>query len=385
MRNSITHPLKVNWIPIEGDIGRIGLTLCPGKYQPVSRTGGWNRQLSIDVATLVELKTNRVVSLITDEDMGLLRVTELPQVITEHSMAWEHLPLEDTTVPTRAWLKAAKPVFRSLLTSIPEGETVVVHCMGGLSRAGTFVSIYLWLRGSSMTDAIERVRTERDSRAINLEQEAFLQRLEKTGYIPRSKSIYMAQDSLLFANKLSSMIINENPYAEISEELEGAIVSNQSLDWKVIGDHILSIIQSGEQQFFTHYNLLDFAMQVYEAGGEDSILKRFQCQFELANIYSDQAGLGRKFELYENLVEGATSRMENNSTEDQFYYWLTRPLNRLAQLTQYWKGEEAAEPLWHQLFKVFTEAKEEEGLNIIEHNAPWFVTAHPELFPHHSD
>jgi hypothetical protein len=87
MRNSTTHPLKVNWIPIEGDKGRIGITLCPGKYQPVSWTGGWDRQLSIDVATLVELKTNRVVSLITDGDMELLRVTELPQAITEQGMA----------------------------------------------------------------------------------------------------------------------------------------------------------------------------------------------------------------------------------------------------------------------------------------------------------
>jgi protein-tyrosine phosphatase len=55
--------------------------------------------------------------------------------------------------------------------------------MGGLSRAGTFVSIYLWLRGSSMADAIARVRTERDSRAINHWQEDFLTRLEQTGYV----------------------------------------------------------------------------------------------------------------------------------------------------------------------------------------------------------
>ena len=195
----------------------------------------------------------------------------------------------------------------------------------------------------------------------------------------------MAEDSLLFAGKISSMIINKTPYAEISEELENAIESNQSLEWEVVGDHIVAIIQSGEHQFFTHYNLLDFAMQAYDAGGESSILKRFQCQFELAKIYSDQAGLKRKFELYEDLVEGAASRMEENSTEDPFYYWLTRPLNRLAQLTQEWEGEEAAEPLWHRLVNVTTEAKEEEGLNIIDHNAPWFTRAHPELFPHHTD
>ncbi|NCG43241.1 MAG: hypothetical protein GWO84_06865 [Euryarchaeota archaeon] len=54
--------------------------------------------------------------------------------------------------------------------------------MGGLSRAGTFVSIYLWLRGSSMADAIERVRAERDPRAINHRQKEFLELLEQTGY-----------------------------------------------------------------------------------------------------------------------------------------------------------------------------------------------------------
>ena len=182
MRNSTSHPLMVNWISIEGDNGRIGLTLCPGKYQPISWTGGWDRQLSTDIATLVDLKTDRIVSLITDEDMELLRVTELPQEITEQGMVWNHLPFEDTTTPNKAWLEAAKPVFRSLLTSIPEGENVVVHCMGGLSRAGTFVSIYLMLRGSSMEDAIARVRSERDTRAINPRQEDFLFRLEKTGY-----------------------------------------------------------------------------------------------------------------------------------------------------------------------------------------------------------
>ena len=43
MRTSETHPLYINWIPVEGDKGKIGITLCPGKYQPVSSTGAWNR------------------------------------------------------------------------------------------------------------------------------------------------------------------------------------------------------------------------------------------------------------------------------------------------------------------------------------------------------
>jgi hypothetical protein len=48
-------------------------------------------------------------------------------------------------------------------------------------------------------------------------------------------------------------------------------------------------------------------------------------------------------------------------------------------------AEEKAEPLWHQLANVCIEAKEDEGLEVIENYAPWFAAAHPELFPNHTD
>jgi len=196
----------------------------------------------------------------------------------------------------------------------------------------------------------------------------------------------MAQDSLYFAEKISSMVVNKIPYDAIKKELKDASDSNQPLEWGAVGSGIVAIIQTEEHPFFIHMNLLDFAMQAFEEDGEDSILDRFQVQFSLANMYSDQAGLKRKFELYEDLVEGATSRMKKNSTEDPFYYWSTRSLNRLAQLTQYWKGEEVAEPLWQRLVKIISEAGEMDALlPVVEANAPWFIEANPELFPSHSD
>jgi hypothetical protein len=77
MRTSLTHPLYVSWIPLDGDDGKLGMTLCPGKYQPVASTGAWDRQLDVDLTALVTMGTHRLVSLVTEEDMRVLRVESL--------------------------------------------------------------------------------------------------------------------------------------------------------------------------------------------------------------------------------------------------------------------------------------------------------------------
>lgn len=163
---------------MQGDEGQLGMTLCPGKYQPVASTGSWDRQLDVDVQALVEMGVTHLISLITEEDMQMLRVTDLPDELARSGLEWAHLPLPDTTAPTRAWMERARPVFDRLLYAVPKGEVAVVHCMGGLSRAGTFVCIYLWLRGMAMRDAIHRVREERSPHAINARQVEFLLLLE---------------------------------------------------------------------------------------------------------------------------------------------------------------------------------------------------------------
>lgn len=185
MRTSLSHPLYVNWLDLEGDAGALGMTLCPGKHQPVSSTGAWDRQLDVDVQALVDDDVHRLVTLVTNEDMRMLRVEDLPEQVASHGLAWHHLPFEDTTAPDEAWLVQAEPVYRRILLSIPEGERVVVHCMGGLSRAGTFASIYLWLRGMSMRDAIQTVRVRRSPHAINPRQEAFLLGLARDTEFPQ--------------------------------------------------------------------------------------------------------------------------------------------------------------------------------------------------------
>ncbi len=143
----------------------------------MASTGSWDRQLDIDLQALVDMGVSHLVSLITDEDMRMLRVEDLPQQAQISGLTWDHLPFADTTAPTEAWMEQANPVLNRIIETIPAGAKVVVHCMGGLSRAGTFASLYLWLRGMDMHDAIGRVREIRSPHAINLRQVAFLMRM----------------------------------------------------------------------------------------------------------------------------------------------------------------------------------------------------------------
>lgn len=174
MRTSQTHPIYVDWFPHNEGEGKIGMTLCPGKYQPNSSTGSWNRQLDVDLDNLRAMGVDRIISLITEEDMSVLRVEALGEEIHARGMKWDHLPFPDTTAPTQAWMERAAPVFDEIQSSIPSGETVVVHCMGGLSRAGTFMSLYLHRNGFKMLEAIDHVREIRSPTCINSRQVEFL-------------------------------------------------------------------------------------------------------------------------------------------------------------------------------------------------------------------
>ena len=172
--------------------------------------------------------------------------------------------------------------------------------------------------------------------------------------------------SLIFGEKISSMIINNTPHSEISEEINSERNSNIEYNWELIGDHIVSIIQTQELDFFAVLDHLDFSMQIFEIDGENSIHKRFQVQYELAERYSDQAGLSRKFHLYEDLVEGSYSRMKGHNMDNDFYDHFICSLLQLALLSRAWEGDESSELLFRRLIDVMIDAKDEAGISVIE-------------------
>ena len=174
LRTSMTHPLQISWIKHPQFSGRIGLTLCPGKYQPVSWSGGWNRDLNTDIAAIVEEDVSTIISLVDQREIEVLRVPELGKVIVESGIKWCHLPFRDTTAPNKKWLEMFKQIEYDLIDSLRLGGSIVVHCKGGLSRAGTFIALLLHRFGIKMDACVSMIRTARSESCINQNQLNFL-------------------------------------------------------------------------------------------------------------------------------------------------------------------------------------------------------------------
>ena len=165
-RTSESSPLRVAAVtPGEGH-GRIGVTLCPGKTDPAGLSGPWARDLDTDLDAVQRWGATAVVSLITGEELDLLSVRGLPGAVRDRHMEWWHAPIPDGRPPgpefEDAWAVAGEAVRDRLRL----GFDVLVHCRGGLGRAGTVAARLLVELGASPDDAVRRVREARSPLAI---------------------------------------------------------------------------------------------------------------------------------------------------------------------------------------------------------------------------
>ena len=184
--------------------------------------------------------------------------------------------------------------------------------------------------------------------------------------------------------KILHMICDVNDYQLIQSKLTGLHPLHTETVWEEVGD--LMGVWLDEQfkeegkyhesttNIFEIMNVFDFSMQVYEFAGESAMLKKLSTQFKLANMYSDQGGLSRKFELYETLVSESYPLIKKRDSEDKMHYYFTRSLNRLAQLTWYWKGVDESIPLWTRLADYAQESSDKEReaiLKAVEYKHPF--------------
>ena len=170
-RTSLSHPLQIAAVLAGPGLGRIGVTFCPGKVQADAVTGAWRRDLELDVKAIAAWGAAAVVTLVEDHELQSLQVASLGEVVRRHHMEWLHLPIRDVDVPSPAFETVWATAGEGLRARLRAGFDVVVHCKGGLGRAGTVAARLLRELGWEADAAIAAVRAARPGALETLAQE----------------------------------------------------------------------------------------------------------------------------------------------------------------------------------------------------------------------
>jgi ADP-ribosyl-[dinitrogen reductase] hydrolase len=139
-RTSVSHPLQIAAVSAGSGFGRIGLTLCPGKYDPNAMSGSWNRDLAADLDAIRDWGAVAVVTLLEPHELTLLRAQQLGKEVVRRDMSWFHLPIADVRTPDDNFEQAWESAGEKLRSMLRNGSHVLVHCRGGLGRAGTIAA-----------------------------------------------------------------------------------------------------------------------------------------------------------------------------------------------------------------------------------------------------
>jgi|SRR5665213_1591237 len=173
-RTSLTHPLQIAAVTAGAEFGRVGITFCPGKYDRHAMTGEWNRDLALDLDAVRDWGAAAVVTLLEPKELTLLRVERLGEEILRRNMRWFHLPIADVSVPDEQFEQEWDSAGEELRSMLRRRLDVLVHCRGGLGRAGTIAARLLVELGTEPTKAIASVRAVRPGAIETSDQEEFV-------------------------------------------------------------------------------------------------------------------------------------------------------------------------------------------------------------------
>ena len=160
-RTSQTHPLQIAEVRASPHHGRIGITFCPGKHDHVASTGSWARDLGVDLDVIGAWGAKLVLTLLEPAELKLLKVPQLGHEIEKRGIAWRHLPIGDYSVPDDAFERQWLTQGHKIRDMLRRGDDILVHCKGGLGRAGMIAARLLVELGMDPEAAIKSVRGAR--------------------------------------------------------------------------------------------------------------------------------------------------------------------------------------------------------------------------------
>lgn len=176
MTHNRNDTLRIAEIAWPSGHGMIGVTFAPGKTQSGALSGSHARDLAADLDVIAAWNAAAVVTLLEPFELEALRIPTLGEEVRRRFMEWHHHPIVDGDVPDAAF-EAAWPDLSSRLRRLLDlGGRVLVHCKGGLGRAGSVAARLLVEAGVPADAAIETVRAARPGAIETLPQERWVAR-----------------------------------------------------------------------------------------------------------------------------------------------------------------------------------------------------------------
>ncbi|NTV09511.1 MAG: phosphatase [Zoogloea sp.] len=182
-RTSQTHPLQIAEVRASAAHGRIGITFCPGKQDRMASTGAWARDLATDLDAIAAWGAKLVLTLVEPAELRDLAVPDLGREVQRRGIDWRHLPIADFSVPGASFEEQWKTQGRDIRALLRDGGDVLVHCKGGLGRAGMVAARLLVELGMPPDEAIRAVRGARKGA---IETPAQLALVRRTVVIPET-------------------------------------------------------------------------------------------------------------------------------------------------------------------------------------------------------
>ena len=115
--------------------------------------------MAIDLQATQDWGAQAILCLMEAKEMTKLGVELLPKLVPEFGMELFHLPIPDGYAPTLKFDEDWPHVAGKLYRILESGGRILVHCKGGLGRAGTVAAKMLIDNGISAKDAIPRAVT----------------------------------------------------------------------------------------------------------------------------------------------------------------------------------------------------------------------------------
>jgi ADP-ribosyl-[dinitrogen reductase] hydrolase len=166
--------LGIAEVGVSGSDGIIGVTFAPGKKQVSAFSGKHDRDLAADLDVIAGWNAAAVVTLVEDHEIKALKIKDIGHEVRRRFMEWHHWPIADVSVPAAFFDLMWYGRSTSLRRLLGGGSRILIHCKGGLGRAGMVAARLLADFGETPDAAIAKVRAARPGAIETPEQKAWV-------------------------------------------------------------------------------------------------------------------------------------------------------------------------------------------------------------------